>query len=175
MFEKKVDKRGQVWVETVIYTLIAITMIGLVWMFAQPKIESIKSQMAIEQTIDSMGKINDQIYDVQIAPGNTRILDVTINKGKLIINPEQNSLEWVLESKYKYSEIDRIVRLGSLSVLTSEGKPYSVKIFSNYSVDLTLNGGAESFEYEASPTPYKVVITNNGARENILNINIQVN
>ena len=38
---------GQVWVETVTYTLIAIVMIGLVLSFAKPKIEELQDKTII--------------------------------------------------------------------------------------------------------------------------------
>jgi uncharacterized protein (UPF0333 family) len=39
------NKRGQIWVETVVYTLIALVMIGLVLAFAKPKIEELQSDV----------------------------------------------------------------------------------------------------------------------------------
>ncbi len=162
MFEKKMEKRAQVWVETVIYTLIALALMGLILAFAKPKIDSVKDQLLIEQTIESMNKINDQIYDVQIAPGNKRILTVKITKGKLTIDPDSSTLNWVLESKYKYSELARPVRLGSLTILTEAGKPYTISVSANYSADFTLNNATAPFTYEASPTPYNLVILNKG-------------
>ncbi len=37
---KRDDKRAQIWIETMIYTLIAFIMLGLVLAYAKPKIEA---------------------------------------------------------------------------------------------------------------------------------------
>ena len=49
--KKGVKKRGQIWVETVIYTLIALVMIGTILAFALPKISEIQDKSTIEQSI----------------------------------------------------------------------------------------------------------------------------
>lgn len=175
MIKRGCGKSGQVWIETVIYTLIALAMIGLVLAFAKPKIDSIRDQLVIEQTIDSMTKISNQIYDVQLAPQNKRVLNLKITKGTLFINPEDDSITWSLDSKYKYSEVDKQIAFGNLYVLTEQGNPYSFSVFSNYSVDLTLNGNQQKFEYQAAPSPYTVVIENQGLGEDRrLVIDIQI-
>ena len=38
-------KRGQVWVETVIYTLIALALIGTVLAFVKPKVEEMQDKI----------------------------------------------------------------------------------------------------------------------------------
>ena len=55
------NKLGQIWVETVIYTLIGIAIIGIVLAIAQPKIEAKKDEVIIEQAIESLGNIDEKI------------------------------------------------------------------------------------------------------------------
>src|SRR3989344_7977654 len=43
--------KGQIWVETVVYTLIAFTLIGLVLAFIKPKIEEIQDKGIVEQSV----------------------------------------------------------------------------------------------------------------------------
>jgi hypothetical protein len=152
-------KRAQVWIETVIYTLIALSLMAMLLAFAKPKIDGVKDRMLIEQTIDSMNKIGEQIGEVQIAPNNKRVLTVKINKGKLEILPQADSLSWVLDSSYKYSEIGRDSPIGNLHVLTTGKGPYNVRVYSNYSTNITYNGDEKGFSLEASPTPYTVIVS----------------
>ncbi len=77
-------KRGQVWVETVIYTLIGIAIIGIVLAVAKPKIEAKKDQVFIEQAIASLGVLDEKLYEVQTATGNRRVVDLKIGKGSLL-------------------------------------------------------------------------------------------
>ena len=47
----KNKKRGQIWVETVIYTLIGLTIIGLLLAVSKPQIDKQKDKALIEQKI----------------------------------------------------------------------------------------------------------------------------
>ena len=47
------SKHGQVWVETVIYTLIAFALIGTVLTFVKPKIEEMQDSAIISQRNNS--------------------------------------------------------------------------------------------------------------------------
>ena len=44
-------KKGQVWIETVTYTLVAFVLIGLILAFAKPKIDKLQDQSIIEQSM----------------------------------------------------------------------------------------------------------------------------
>jgi len=98
-------KRGQVWVETVTYTLIALIMIGLILSFAKPKIEEMRDQLIIEQSIKMVKEIDQTIFEVgDSATGNKRELKVMLKKGLININGENNTITFVMESRSVYSE-----------------------------------------------------------------------
>ena len=89
------NKNAQVWVETVIYTLIGLTIIGILLVATLPRIEEMKDQSLIEQSIQSLGKINEQIYDALKAPGNRRVIQqLSIGKGSFFIDGEKDKLHW---------------------------------------------------------------------------------
>jgi hypothetical protein len=160
----KCSSRAQVWIETVIYTLIGLVIIGVVLMAARPKIEEMKDKAIIEQTISSLNEINDRIFDVDKSGfGNRRIVNVGVSKGKFYVNSSANEIGWIIEnSRYKYSEIGRIIPLGNIKVITSEGDPYLVKFFIEYTSDLTVNEKEEDMELTSASIPYKLVIENEG-------------
>lgn len=156
------NKSGQVWVETVIYTLIGLAVIGILLAVSKPKIEQMKDKIIIEQTIKSLNDISARIYDVQIAPGNKRSLDLKISKGTFYVNASDNTIGWIIESNYKYSQIGKVVNLGSMEIETKESGPYTVEASMHYSVNLTYDGKKEYVSFEGSPVPYKLIIENNG-------------
>ena len=45
LVSKRSDKKAQVWIETVIYTLIALALIGTVLAFVKPKIQEIQDKI----------------------------------------------------------------------------------------------------------------------------------
>ena len=63
---KKSDSRGQVWVETVTYTLIALVLIGLVLSFTKPKIEELQDRTLIEQSIQVLKELDVAIKESAI-------------------------------------------------------------------------------------------------------------
>ena len=55
------NKKGQVWIETVLYTLIGISLIGLVLAFVTPKINEAKDRAVVEQTINSLSTFDEKM------------------------------------------------------------------------------------------------------------------
>jgi len=157
------EKRGQVWVETVIYTLIGLTIIGLVLAAALPKINAKKDEIMIDQAIQALGNIDDKIYEVQRALGNRRTIDLNVGKGKLIIDMGGDKISWVMDSSFKYSEPGVPIPIGSLNVTTREADPWEVSLELNYGVDIRFNNQTTGTkELDSAPTPYKLIIENIG-------------
>jgi hypothetical protein len=165
-------KRGQIWVETVIYTLIGLAIIGIVLAASKPKIEEMKDKLIIEQTISSLNDLSSQIYDAQMAPGNKRIIDMQISKGTFYIDSEKDEIGWSIESGYKYSEIGKAISLGNLNVLTTSSGPYEIKIYRNFSSNLSVDGAQKKLQLESAPKPYKISVTNKGLSGGLVNIDI---
>ena len=69
------NKRGQVWIETVIYILIGLSLIALVLTFVMPKVNEQRDRLIIEQTIASLGFLDDKINEViDIGKDNKRLV-----------------------------------------------------------------------------------------------------
>ena len=147
------NNKAQVWVETVIYTLIGLAIIGILLAAARPKIDSMKDKLVIEQTIESLNKLNSKIKEVQIAPGNKREITLKISKGTLTINSIDDEITWILESGYQYSEPNIEVSIGDLNITTTGDDPWTIKLSSTYEVDLQYqgNGGIKKIEFIGSP------------------------
>lgn len=172
------NRRGQIWVETIIYTLIAFALIGLVLAFVKPKIEEIQDKGIIEQSISVLEEINLIIDDIRGDPGNQRIINLGISKGIFSIDGENNKLFFEIESRYIYSEPGRNVTIGNIIVLTEKkGKINDVTLTRNYEgeYDITYQNMNELKEIGKTSTSYTILIANKG--ENALNetiINIEV-
>lgn len=162
--KKKVNRKGQIWVETVIYILIAFVMIGLVLSFVRPKIEELRDKAIIEQSIEIMNDLQGVFSEVVI-PGNKRVLEMGIKKGDFTINPLNDSIIFDITSSYIYSEPGETVYVGDLEITTTDlGKYSEVVIVSSYSgqYNLTYQNGEESKILTRSSVPYRIIITNEG-------------
>jgi len=166
------NKRGQVWVETVLYTLIAFVMIGLVLAVARPKIEEIQDKAIIEQSIKVVEDINSLVLSItQGGPGNKRLIELGIKKGELKIDGENDELIFEIEGSHTYSQPGQDVYNGDLIIHTEEkGKINTVTIRTNYSgsYNITYQGKDEIKTITKSPTPYKLFITNKGGDKTII-------
>ena len=167
-------KRGQVWVETVIYTLIGLAIIGLVLAAALPKINARKDEIMIEQSIEALGTIDDKIYEViNGGVGNRRVIDLDVKRGKLIIDMEEDTIYWELDSGFEYSETGVTIPLGKLNVTTTSSDPWKVKLELFYGVDLRFDGDNFGTRMiDVSPTPYKFIVENAGREDGKIVINL---
>ena len=159
------NRKAQVWVETVIYILIAFVMIGLVLSFVKPKIEELRDKAVVEQSIEIMNNFEKVFSDI-IIPGNKRIVEVGIRKGELKFNSANDTIYFEIESKYIYSEPGEEIIVGSLNITTQErGKFNLVTIKRDYSnlYNLTYQNTDADKTFTASSVPYKIVISNEGS------------
>ena len=158
--------RGQVWVETVIYTLIALVMIAAVLAFAKPKLEEMQDHALIEQSIGILKDIDTLVLSVvQGGNGNKRTLDIGIKKGILEIKANENFIMFTLEGRNKYSEPGVIVENGNLFIKTTEkGKRNEVSIWRNYSgtYNLIYYGEETSKQLSKSSQSYQIIVSNKG-------------
>jgi len=177
-------KRGQIWIETVVYTLIALIMIGAVLTFVRPKIQEIQDKAIIDQTIEVMEGINQQITSImEGGSGNTRIIEIQIKKGDLEIyckGDNENKIKYILkDTQAIYSEPCTVseeescneedsVPFGDIKILTEKkGKLNDVTLILDYtlkSIDLQCDGDSSNGKttISKSQTPYKIEITNLG-------------
>ena len=167
-------KRGQIWVETVIYTLIALILIGAVLAFIAPRIQEIQDKAVIEQSIEMLQNIDGVISSVAFGAGNKRIIDIGIKRGNLIINSEEDKLIFEIESKYVYSQEGENINVGGIIVLTEKtGSSNKITLTSNYSkYDLTYEGENESKTITHSPIPYKLSIENKGGSKTTIDFSL---
>lgn len=173
MFKKK---RAQVWVETVIYTLIALTMIGLVLSFVRPKLEEIQDKAIIEQSLSMMEDINSVILSLaQGGPGNKRLIEITIKKGVLNINGNNDKIVFEIESKYTYSQPGEDIYYGSLIAHTEKrGKFNTVTLTGNYSEEynITYKEKDELKSINKASTPYKIFMSNKGGNKTVIDVEV---
>jgi len=162
-------KRGQIWVETVIYTLIAFALIGLVLAFAKPKIEELRDESILEQSIEMMEDLDLTITEViQAGAGNKRVIEVAIRKGDLRLDGNLDQFLFEFEGKYIYSEPGVDIQQGNLIVRTKEvGKLGFINITRDYSdYNITYHGKDNLKIISKAAAPYNLVISNSGKDSN---------
>tara|TARA_Y100000310_G_scaffold339746_1_gene433417 strand:- start:74 stop:637 length:564 start_codon:yes stop_codon:yes gene_type:complete len=151
-------KRGQVWIETVLYTLIGLALMGLVLAFIMPKINESKDRLVIEQTISSLSLLDEKIVSVAGAPGNIRQVDFLMKKGDLRIQGEDDKIVFILgEMGSAYSEpgveIDFGGRMKILTEDLGEGE-FETSLILSYSNNLTYLQSDELKTFSPASTPY---------------------
>tara|TARA_Y100000310_G_scaffold241609_1_gene245638 strand:+ start:1739 stop:2368 length:630 start_codon:yes stop_codon:yes gene_type:complete len=163
------DKKGQVWVETVIYTLIGLVLIGTVLAFAVPFINEQKDRVTIEKTSESLNALDNVILNAKgQGIGNKREFNFLIGRGNLIVDGERNRIQFrVEESEHAYSEPGITVNIPgtNLKVNTrSAGEKYDVTLTLEYDerIDIVYDEENVVNPFTAAPNPYNLIIENLG-------------
>ncbi len=174
-----VGNRGQIWVETVIYTLIAFSLMGLVLAFVVPKIKEIQDKGIIEQSKTVLNDIDSLIREIRGEPGNQRILELGMDKGSLTIDAINDRIFFELESKYQYSQPGENVSEGRIIANTQEKRGINLLTLTlNYTGEnnLTYQGQETNKTITRAPIPYTISIADTGKDEAgnpIINIEVQ--
>lgn len=166
--QKRGSAKAQIWVETVIYTLIGLAIIGIVLGIATPKIKEMTDRAIIEQTISAFYDLDKEMRIVKSAIGNSRIVGFNIKKGSIAISSQADAIYYTMEDTgAMYSQLGKEIEQGGVRILTEQRGDedrYNVKIILDYSTsfDLTYNEQSIDKTLTQAPTAYQVLIRNKG-------------
>ena len=159
-------KGGQVWLETMLYTVIGLALIGITLAIVVPKVTGTKEKIMIEQTIDSLNEFDGKMNDAMKLAGNVRIIEFKIKQGELHINSAEDEIVFVIEGlKKTYSEPGVVIDIGKVNVFTIEGKKdNTVRMIMDYNgtANLTYKNKEENKKFSPVSVPYKFSIKNKG-------------
>jgi len=161
--------KGQVWIETVIYTLVGLALIGFVLSLVIPRVSEYRDKSVIEGTLTSFDSLDGKINQVLSAPGNIRVVDLILKRGTLTIDAVRNAIIFELnDSSSMFSEPGATIRIGRVNVTTEQtGKDYSVTLLLPLEADLILkNSSEESKKLSPASIPYKLSFENIGINTN---------
>ena len=168
-------KKGQVWIETVLYTLIGLALMGLVLAFVVPKIGQEKDSLIVEQTINSLNVLDDKINVLlESGPDNKRIIEFGLSRGDLYFNSETDEIIINLaELKKPYTEPGIEVNFGRIKVLSVQGKKTSdVQLKLDYKAiaNIEFAGKDEIKIINPASRPYKFSIENLGRKGGLFEV-----
>lgn len=161
-------RKGQIWVETVLYTLIGLALIGVVLGLAMPKINESRDRALVGQSIESMNVIDGKIREVlDKGQGNVRRIETfNLKKGELEINSTGDNIVLTLDDLAKpYSEPGAEIKIGNVKLISELGQKKSlVRIKLDYEgiVNLTYSNSEELKKFNAGSIPYSFTFENKG-------------
>ena len=171
MREKFSNRNGQIWIETVIYTLVGLALIALVLSIIMPRINEFRDGAIIEQTIDALNVFDNKIEEVLSAPGNIRIIEFSLRRGNLNFDPVNDKIYYRMDdSRILFSQPGVEIIIGRLNVTTTKGsKKHSILLSLSLGQNITFDGQeSEEKRFNSASTPYKFSIENKGfINENI--------
>jgi len=171
------NKKGQIWIEAVLYTLIGLALIGIALAFITPKMNESKDRAVVEQTIESLDTFDFKIREVlERGEGNIRAVDFTIKKGELYVDAQGDRISIILEEIGKpYSQEGVDVPVGNVRVRTEKKqKSYYVNVSLSYdNLDLKYDGEDIERKFTSGSLPYKFSISNEGNDGGKTEINVE--
>lgn len=170
-----INRKGQIWVETVIYTLIGLALIGLVLAILTPQIREFRDRSVIEQTIESLNTFDSKVIEILDAPGNKRKITFRLDRGDISVDSLNDEIKYVLdESNVRYSEPGVPLNLGRINVLTEElTEKYKITLSLSYVHNITYDGSDRSTEsFSPVSIPYEFFVENRGKLGNNIWIDV---
>lgn len=168
--------KGQIWIETVVYTLIGITIIGIVLGLARPEIQKRQDAAAISASIETLRVIDSTIEEIKYVGGNTRPTNIKIGRGKMVVDGENDKINIIIDdSSFEYSQPGLNISSGNIFGLTvPKGSKYLVTLSLNYTkkLNITYKGQDKEHVFQYSPSPYNIAIANNGLTNGLVNIDL---
>ena len=158
-------KRGQIWIETVLYTLIGISLIALVLAFVSPRISEAKDRAVVEQTLSSLNDLDSEINSLASLPsGNRRVFEILMKRGELYILPAQDVIQFKISDLSKpYSQANATIKFGKIELISLLGnKTSSATMTLNYTglVDIKYAGAETEKKFTQGATPYRFFLEN---------------
>lgn len=167
-----IKNKAQIWIETVIYTLIGLAIIGILLSFINPAIQNKECEMAVNNAVTILNGFQSVIDDVSgSSAGNARTIDeMKLSMGTITIDASSDTILYDVECGLKYSEPGSEVPAGNnIIALTKQlTNGYHITLFLNYTnkADLQFNGEETEKSFEQSPTPYSLSVLNEGTSAN---------
>lgn len=182
------NKKAQVWVSVVIYTLIGLTAILLTLTVIQPRVKEFRDSITIKQTIEAFHEFDSALRSTLTAPGNKRNIEFKLSQGKLEILSIEDKVVWSFKSSNKFSEPNLEINEGNIKILTTKSenpskKPWIVTLTLDYSelADITYENSQVKKTLGKSATSYIISIENVGhtvyperRNRNVFQINLKV-
>ncbi len=171
----KKRKKAQVWVETVIYTLIGLTIMGALIAVITPRVNLMIDRAIVSQSMDSLNFINGQVLDsYDKGAGNQRAISLNVKKGEYLIDSASDSISFILENTgYMASQINEATPQGDLIKITRDrgNKKYDVSITLHYdNMNLTYQNKEMNRTFTTSSTSYDLIISYLGGSDKKINI-----
>ena len=174
------EKRGQIWVETMIYTLIGLTVISAVLGVAIPRINQYTDETILSKTTEAFLTLNKAMTETMTeATGNRREVEILIRKGEIFFEPNNNYIYYILRgTKFRYSQPDQVIKQGDITTLTkTNGRAYDIYLLLNYTsqnINMTVQGKKANQTLSKASAPYKLLLQNEGTLGDFTQVNIEI-
>ena len=116
------NKKGDIWVSTVIYIAISIIVIAIVLLAALPLIQKLKDRNVTMQTKNILTQIDKNIREViSSGPGAKRVISpVIIDAGLLEIDFTNSAINWTMKTKDALAEPGLTRQEGNVFIVVNE-------------------------------------------------------
>jgi len=109
------QRRAQVWISAVIYTLIIVTALVIILAATQPLIERMRDKAAVQKQKEMMTMLDEQITSVASeGPGSQRAVPIDMADGKITV--ADDGLQYDVETASKVIESRSQLTLGNLVI-----------------------------------------------------------
>jgi type II secretory pathway pseudopilin PulG len=161
-----INKKAQVWIESVLYTLVGLSIIAVLLIATRPQITKTQDEFVIQQTVKAMHELDNKVIEIKQATGNRRIVSFQLSKGDLTFDATNDKIYWELRgTKIQFSEPGYETSIGNIKIFTArQGDSYDVKLTLDYSTstETTIDRMEGTRVLTPAKTPYSILLENYG-------------
>ncbi len=168
-------KQAQIWVETVIYTLIGLSILAVILSIVTPKIQESKDKAVIDQSVTILDELSRDIDQIKFTAGNSWPVQIKFDKGKFVVDGVHDEIYFLFEkSQIAYSEVGEEITRGRIKIKTTKiGKDIEVRLSLSYAgvLNITSKGEDRVQTFQSASIPYDLFVENLGRTGPLTQIN----
>jgi hypothetical protein len=132
----KTNKRGEVWISAVLYTLIAVLALVLILEAGLPILERLKDRATFTKTKDVLLNLDKHIEEVaNEGEGSQRIVSLEVKEGNLRFT--NNQVTWEMETKNQLVDPRTSTTVGNL-IITSNANVNTYETEDSYIMETNI-------------------------------------
>ena len=166
--KRELNSKAQIWIETVIYTLIGLIIITIIISVATPQIEKIKDKGIVNNMFSVLNELDNKISEVMQAEGSVRNIQIAMGKGYIEINSSNNFIRYTLDNtRLKLSEPGEDIPRANINLTTKEmGSRFRITLTRYYNdVNITFNNEDVLRTLQGGGAGHSLVMQNMGDNE----------
>src|SRR3989344_4925059 len=120
MRTKMRTKKADIWISAVLYILIAAVAMVIILQAGLPLLNKMKDRTTFERSKNVLASVDQKIIEVAgEGAGSQRVIPIEIREGNIIVDENNDRMQWQLETKTEVIEPRTSLEQGNLKIYSN--------------------------------------------------------